>query len=212
MKDIMLRASLKTCFVLCFFLSNTSIKSNVIHFDAHPPSHQLWNTLLAKHVAPDGSVDYEGFITDQEKLNVYLESLQTVHPNNDWSENSRKAYWINAYNAFTVKLVIDHYPVESIKDIGGLIKSPFDIDFITIEHQTYDLNAIEHKILRAEFDDPRIHFAINCASVSCPKLLNKAYMPDKLDQQLDKRAKDFINNPSKNADIKYKDYDWSLNE
>ena len=106
------------------------------------------------------------------------------------------AYWINAYNAFTIKLILNNWPVNNIKNIGN--ESPWDIEFIKIEDQTYNLNAIEHKILRKKFNDPRIHFAVNCASVSCPKLLNEAYNANKLDQQLTSRAKDFINKTSKN--------------
>jgi hypothetical protein len=106
------------------------------------------------------------------------------------------AYWINAYNAFTVDLVLKNYPLKSIKDIEG--GKPWDLAFITIGGKKYSLNNIEHDILRKKFSDPRIHFAINCASRSCPRLMNSAFDAAQLDQQLDSMAKAFINDPSKN--------------
>ena len=111
------------------------------------------------------------------------------------------AFWINVYNAFTVKLIVLNLPVKSIKDLGGSIykvNTPWDIKFIKIGSKTYDLNNIEHKILRKKFKDPRIHFALNCASVSCPKLRNEAYVSSKLNKQLDEQTKYFINNSGKN--------------
>ena len=108
-----------------------------------------------------------------------MEELRKGHPNDKhWTETEQLAYWINAYNAFTVELILDHYPVASIRDIKEgvpFINSVWDIDFIKIEGKTYSLNDIEHRILRREFDEPRIHFAIVCASISCPKLRNEAF-------------------------------------
>lgn len=168
-----------------------------------PPlmGHQIWDALLKKNVSADGKVNYQGFIEDRETLNAYLEVLKGVHPNAKWSRDEEMAYWINAYNAFTVQLIVDHYPVESIKDLGGnlfRINTPWDIQFIEIEGVHYDLNDIEHNILRDRFKDPRIHFAINCASISCPKLRNEAYTATALERQLDAQARDFLNNPEKN--------------
>src|SRR5690606_21092059 len=120
-----------------------------------------------------------------------------------WSKDDQLAYWINAYNAFTVKLIVDNYPVESIKDLGPALKIPMLKDvwhykFFTIAGQESSLDEIEHSILRKEFEEPRIHFAINCASVSCPPLLNEAFEAKTIDAQLDKVAKDFINDSSRN--------------
>jgi hypothetical protein len=114
------------------------------------------------------------------------------------------AYWINAYNAFTIKLILDHYPVKSIKDIKkgvAFVNSVWDIKFIKIEGQEYDLNNIEHSIIRSQFDEPRIHFAVNCASYSCPKLLNEAYTAERLEVQLEAQARDFFNDTRKNKII-----------
>ncbi|MBW6478324.1 MAG: DUF547 domain-containing protein [Bacteroidales bacterium] len=107
------------------------------------------------------------------------------------------AYWINAYNAFTIKLITENYPVKSIKDINK-DSSPWDLRFIVINDRTYSLGEIENQILKKEFNDPRFHFAINCASISCPKLLNEAYQPATLNRQLDYAARDFINDETRN--------------
>lgn len=175
-----------------------------IQSDATPVSHEIWDNLLQKHVKKTGLVDYKGFIADSTLLNQYLALLQKNHPNDQhWSPIEQQCYWMNAYNAFTIALIIRNYPVASIKDIGkGLnipfVSSPWDIKFVQIERQTYDLNNIEHNILRKHFDDPRIHFGINCASISCPNLAPEAFVAHKMDQQLDSLAVTFINNPSKN--------------
>lgn len=173
-----------------------------VNSDAKPVSHALWDQLLNKHVSANGRVNYKGFQADSVQLNSYLKLLESAHPNEaNWSTAERMAYWINAYNAYTVKLILKHYPVKSIKDIGGAIpfvNSSWDIRFIVIEGNTYDLNNIEHGILRQRFNDPRIHFAINCASVSCPNLRAEAYTAKHLDTQLDEQAVLFINDPNKN--------------
>ena len=103
-------------------------------------------------------------------------------PNDEWSIDAKKAYWINAYNAFTIQLILKNYPLKSIKDL----KRPWGLSFIKIDGGKIALNTIEHEILRP-MGDPRIHFAIVCASKSCPKLLNYAYESETLDQQ-DRKA------------------------
>lgn len=170
---------------------------------ANPPSHAALTELLQKHVAADGKVSYKGIIRDSLQLNHYLNQLRDNPPQKSWSRDDQLAYWINAYNAFTLQLIIRHYPLESIKDIGSKIKIPFihtpwDMKFIRIGRQQYDLNNIEHEILRGNFKEPRIHFALVCASVSCPKLLNKAYTGNRINQQLDQQAREFINDRSRN--------------
>ncbi|HKK38487.1 MAG TPA: DUF547 domain-containing protein [Cryomorphaceae bacterium] len=170
-----------------------------VQSDSKPVSHSTWDSLLKKHVNDQGMVDYKGFINDSTKLNRYLDLLENNHPNEkNWTRDERLAYWINAYNAFTIKLVTKHYPVESIKDIGSSINIPFvstpwDIKFIEIEGKEYDLNNLEHGIIREEFEEPRIHFALVCAAMSCPKLRNEAYTAEKLDAQLEDEANDFFN-------------------
>ena len=170
--------------------------------DSNPVTHSIWDSLVQKHVSEEGWVDYPGFIADSNMLNQYLDLLSSAHPNDkNWSPDEQLAYWINAYNAFTVKLIVDHYPVKSIKDIKNgipFVNTVWDIKFINIEGYEYDLNNIEHGIIRAHFDEPRIHFAVNCASISCPPLLNHAYTPEKLDQQLTDQAKRFLADQSRN--------------
>jgi hypothetical protein len=166
-------------------------------------SHDAYDQLLQTYVDEKGLVDYKGLKKDRAKLQAYLKMLGDNPPQKNWTKEQRLAYWINAYNAFTLDLILEHYPVESIKDIGSTIKIPFvstawDIKFIRIGDKTYDLNNIEHGIIRKEFDEPRIHFALVCAAMSCPKLQNRAYIPEKLDQQLSKAARDFLSNPEKN--------------
>lgn len=161
---------------------------------------QTWNELLSRHVSQEGSVNYSGFIEDSLKFSSYLNEL-SKGPGMNWSNDEKLAYWINAYNAFTIKLIIDHYPINSIKDISDglpMINSPWDIKFFTIGGVDFDLNTIEHAILRKTFTEPRIHFAINCASYSCPKLRNEAYQADKIEMQLEEQTTQFLNNPNKN--------------
>ena len=117
------------------------------------------------------------------------------------------AYWINAYNAFTLQMVLDHYPVESIKDIKNgipFINTVWDIKFIHIEGKDYDLNNIEHGIIRHNFKEPRIHFAINCASYSCPMLVNRAYQAKQLEEQLQVAAVTFFSDKKRNVIAKDK--------
>ncbi|MFK7954147.1 MAG: DUF547 domain-containing protein [Ekhidna sp.] len=185
-----------TIFFITIILSFASFSQNGI-------DHSSYNGLLQKYVNDEGMVDYKGLGKDRSKLKLYLEMLETTPPHKDWTENQRLAYWINAYNAFTLELILDNYPVKSIKDIGSYIKIPFvntpwDIKFINIGDEEYDLNNLEHGIIRKEFEEPRIHFALVCAAVSCPKLQNEAYTPKNLDAQLTKAAKDFLADPKKN--------------
>ena len=166
-------------------------------FAQQAPSHEPFSKLLRKYVAKDGKVNYKGFIQDSIALDNYLKDLSKKPPHKSWARNEQMAYWINAYNAFTIKLITKYYPVKSIKDIGSKIQIPFvntpwDVKFISIGKDRLDLNNIEHGILRRRFDDPRIHMALVCASKSCPKLLNEAYEADKLDVQLTNQSKVFL--------------------
>ena len=142
--------------------------------DSQPITHEDWTVLLQKHVDIHGNVDYKGFVEDSVALNKYLQKISSHHPNDkNWSSNERKAYWINAYNAFTVQLIVRNYPTESIKDLGGVIykvNTPWDIRFIEIERHDYDLNNIEHDILRERWQDARIHCAVAARLRPLPSL------------------------------------------
>ncbi|WP_369997086.1 DUF547 domain-containing protein [Winogradskyella sp.] len=155
--------------------------------------HQPWNALLNKHVSESGRVDYKGFKTDRAKLKGYIEKLANNVPDDATSKNEKLAYWINAYNALTVDLILKNYPLESIKDIKG----PWDQRLWKLGGKAYNLNEIEHDILR-KMDEPRIHFAIVCASESCPKLQNETFTSKRLEEQLTKATEEFLADASKN--------------
>ncbi len=168
--------------------------------DSKPVTHELWTAELQKYVTDEGWVDYAAWDKDTTQLVKYLDLLETHHPNDaNWSEDEQLAYWINAYNAYTVKLILDNWPLESIKDIRpngtGFINSVWDVKFIEIEGHKYDLNNIEHGIIRPKFEDNRIHVAVNCASVSCPPLINEAFTAERLDEQLDAAVTAFLEGP-----------------
>lgn len=173
-----------------------------VQSESQPISHEIWDSLLQSHIYPYGEVDYKGLIQDSLKLNRYIDLISTNHPNDqNWTKDEQLAYWINAYNVFTIRLIIRNYPLTSINNIKNgipFVNSVWDIKSIKIEDQTYDLNNIEHGILRKFYNEPRIHFAINCASKSCPKLRNEAYTANKIEDQLNEQARAFINNQVKN--------------
>ncbi len=160
------------------------------------PDHSVWSAELRKYVSADGKVNYRDWANDQAALDGYLAQLAGTQPLSNWSTNVQLAYWINVYNAYTVKLVLLHYPVQSIKDIYQ--GNPWDKAWITLGGKTYSLNQIENEYIRQRFRDPRIHFALNCGALSCPPLLNEAYDPARLDAQLTSRTKAFITDQFQN--------------
>ena len=189
--------------ILPLLFVNCKAKSSFDSAKGDPPSNEIYNELLKKYVTPSGVVNYAGLQKEEAKLDEYLELLSNHPPNKEsWTEQEQIAYWINVYNAFTLKLILKHYPVESIKDIAGnipFVNTPWDVKFIKIGGEEYDLNNVEHGILRKQFDEPRIHVAVNCASVSCPRLRMEAYEGESLDQQLDDQSDYFINQSGKNV-------------
>ena len=167
-----------------------------IILNAAGPDHTAFHNLLQKHVSSSGRVDYAGIKTEQSNLQTYLDLLKSNPPNNAWTKNARLAFWINAYNAFTIKLIIDNFPVSSIMDLDN--GKPWDKKWIEIGSKNYTLNDIEHKIIRPIFQDARIHFAVNCAAKSCPPLANAAYTEQNVQGLLEERTKTFINNSTYN--------------
>ncbi len=157
-------------------------------------NHESWNTLLQKHVTKDGIVNYKSFKKDRERLQEYIFKLGKNMPLETWSKEAKLAYWINAYNAMTVDLILQNYPLKSIKDI----RNPWNQRLWELSEKWYNLDEIEHKILR-KMNEPRIHFAINCASFSCPPLLNEAFEADKLDTQLTQVTKIFLADSRRNT-------------
>ncbi|WP_430468390.1 DUF547 domain-containing protein [Winogradskyella ouciana] len=158
--------------------------------------HSVWDKLLKQNVREDGLVAYEGFKADQKILNDYVQYLSEQMPDKSWSYEEQLAYFINVYNANTIKLIVDNYPVESIKKVDATI-SPFLKNFIFIGEKEFSLADIEKGFLQ-KMNEPRIHFAINCASISCPKLLREAYTAENVNELMDRAAKEFINSDKNN--------------
>lgn len=157
----------------------------------------LWNQLLSKHVNAQGWVNYKGFQKEEAKLDKYLAYLNDTEIST-WTENARKAFWMNAYNAYTVKMILNHYPLKSIMDIKVKEKGAWDIPIAKVGGKLYTLNAIEHEILRPKFKDPRVHAGINCASYSCPPILNKAFTEANVNSLLEIAFRNFVNDPLRN--------------
>ena len=155
--------------------------------------HMYWDQILILNVSKDGRVNYKGVIQDSPTLYKYFTKMSENPPQEDWSREETLAYWINLYNAITIKMVIDNYPIDTIKDL----QDPWNYSFFKIGDKKYSLDEIEHKILR-DLDDPRIHFVINCAAKSCPKLWNRAYTAENVTKALEERTKEFINDPKYN--------------
>ena len=154
-------------------------------------THQLFNNLLQKYVTSAGSVNYSGLKQDKKSLNRYLNELSKSKPDNSSNRNGTLAYWINAYNAFTLKLILDNYPLKSITELNS--GKPWDVQWIALGNKKYSLNNIENDIIRSVYKDARIHFALNCAAISCPPLLNKAFTSNNIEELLDTQTRNFIN-------------------
>lgn len=172
------------------------VKPEPIEPIAYSPSHSAFDALLKKYVTTSGKVNYAGFKTEKAKLDSYLALLSKNTPATGWNKNEKLAYWINLYNAGTIQLILKNYPTKSIMNINS--GKAWDLKFVKSGKETLSLNQIENEIIRPTFKEPRIHFAVNCAANSCPKLLNGAFLPHKLEAQLELATKKFINNKSKN--------------
>ncbi len=175
-------------FILLF-----SVASSAMAID-----HSAWDALLKKNVTKKGKVNYRGFRTDEEKLDAYLKELENNAPTSATSKTEALAFWINTYNAFTVKLIVDNYPVRSINNIKPGGTTPWLHKWIKIGDETLSLNEIENNKLRKPYKDARIHFVINCASFSCPILLNQALTADNVESVLVMQTKQFINDQARN--------------
>jgi hypothetical protein len=159
--------------------------------------HGLYGELLSKYVG-NGVVNYQGFKNEEAKLDEYLTVLENTNAK-ELSQNEQFAFYVNAYNAWTIKLILSAYPeIESIKDLGNIFKSPWEKEIVRIRGKLLTLDDIEHEILRAQYKDPRVHFAVNCASKSCPPLISEPYRGSTLDSQLDDATRAFINDPKSN--------------
>ncbi|MFZ2553970.1 DUF547 domain-containing protein [Psychrobacter urativorans] len=171
-------------------------------------NHSSWDSLLNKNVTMTNSskasvVNYAGMKADKSKLDSYMDATSKVSQSefNAWSKDEQLAFLINVYNAGTVELVLTKYPnIKSIKDIGGVFGSPWKQNFISLLGKTRSLDDIEHNLIRGSkrYNEPRIHFAVNCASIGCPALLNDAFTASKLDKQLEQVTSSFLADTSRN--------------
>jgi hypothetical protein len=180
-----------------------ALASPVLAFDH---SHGAWNGLLGRHVElVDGGkasrVDYAGMAADRAALAAYLGELSRVTRSeyDEWPRPERMAFLINAYNAFTVEKILARYPdIASIWDYGKLFGNPFKDRFFTLLGERFSLDRIEHDTLRPHYRDPRIHYAVNCASVGCPMLREEAYVAARLERQLEEQARRFLSDRTRN--------------
>jgi len=188
-------------FLILFFWSLSS--------QAFDHDHKEFNNILETYVTFQGKqsfVNYKELKKKESLLNSYLTELSGVKKKDfkKFNKNQRLSFLINAYNAFTLKIVIDHYPIKSIKDIGSLFKSTWKKRFFTLLEEKSHLDNIEHNLIRKNFNEPKIHFAVNCASIGCPTLLNEAFVAKKLEDQLEKATRSFLLNKNKNSIVKKK--------
>ena len=170
--------------------------------------HRAWTALLAKHVVVvDGGrasqVRYAGFRQDRAQLKGYLDALSgvTAEEFSGWTKPQQIAFLVNAYNAFTVEKVLTRYPdLKSIRDFGRVLGNPFRDRFFRLLGREFSLDAIEHDTLRrpGAYDEPRVHFAVNCASIGCPMLREEAYVAGRLDAQLEEQARRFLSDRTRN--------------
>jgi hypothetical protein len=157
-------------------------------------NNDIWAELLRKYVH-EGVVDYAGFQRDEDKLDLYLAELAAYNPE-ELTRDARFAFYVNVYNAWTVKLILSAYPdIESIRELGNIFKTAWEKPIVQLENGTFTLDDIEHGILRPRFKDPRIHFVVNCASISCPPLRSEPYTAERLEEQLEDATRRFLNHP-----------------
>jgi hypothetical protein len=181
------------------------LNGNLVAAAGFDHDHSVWNGLLQTYVVDHGAYSEVRYRQIKQSasttLDEYLHSLSAVSKSqfDGWSQAQRLAFLINAYNAFTVKLIVDHYPLDSIKDLGGFFRSPWKIEFFTLFGEKTYLDHIEHDLIRGRnYHEPRIHFALVCASVGCPKLQNRAYTAQRLESMLESASDTFLRDTSRN--------------
>lgn len=152
------------------------------------PNYKNYDVFLKKYVSASGNVAYKKI--KKNDLDVIVKEFQAAVPQKSWTKNEQLAFWLNAYNLFTIKLIVDNYPLKKITDLDK--GKPWDVKRIDLDGKKYSLNDIENEIIRPTFKDARIHFAINCAAKSCPPLLNTAFIASNVQSLLEQRTKAFI--------------------
>lgn len=166
--------------------------------------HTVLSKILSEALKVEGAqslVNYKQLKKTPRQLDAYLETLSNLKKSeyDSFSKDQKLAFMINAYNAFTLKLMRDAWPIKSIRDLGSIFTNPWKKEFFKLLGQDRHLDWIEHEVIRKEFNEPRIHFAVNCASIGCPTLRQEAFIASKLDSQLEEQAKMFLNDKSKNT-------------
>lgn len=172
--------------------------------------YSTYNSFLQKYVSNSGKVNYKKIKSNKGELDAIVKSFQNNSPQKSWSKNAQLAYWLNAYNLFTIKLIVDNYPLKKITDLDN--GKTWDVKRIDIAGKKYSLNEIENEIIRPTFKDARIHFALNCAAKSCPPLWNRAFTTATVQSNLESRTKAFIisknNELAQNIVKVSKIFDW----
>jgi Protein of unknown function, DUF547 len=202
-RRILLRSALGAAWVGAWMATPMPVRAQ-----AFDHTHGAWTALLRKHVrllrgGQATQVHYAGFAAERPALKAYLDSLSAVPPAAfaAWPRAERQAFLINAYNAFTVELILTRYPdLKSIKDLGSLLGSPWKAKWISLLGAKVSLDDIEHGMLRkrGDYDDPRVHFAVNCASIGCPALREEAFVAVRLDAQMDEQTLRFMSDRTRN--------------
>ncbi len=186
------------CFSSTLSFSNNELVEFNYKFDINnldtKVDYSIWEIILKRYVDREGNVDYDALKKKENMLDDFLNILEKTKIDYSWNASEKIAFWINVYNAYTIKLILKNYPVKSIKDI----RRPWDKKFFTVNGEFLSLGDVEHQILRKKFTEPRIHFAINCASKSCPRIVQIPYTGDNLNNLLDRQTKEYINNPKLN--------------
>lgn len=184
---------------LCAFALGCVIIASQATAAEFDQTHTLFTGVLTNFVK-DTRVNYAALKAHPQDLNRYLDQVAAVSKAEfkKWSEPQQIAFLSNAYNAYTLRLIIDHYPLKSIKDIGSVFSGPWDQPIVKLFGETITLNTLEHKILRVDYAEPRLHFVLVCAAKGCPPLRSEAYVGARLEEQLVDQAKTFLAETSKN--------------
>lgn len=199
--------SITLFFATMFATMFAAVFATAINAQTFDQSHASFSALLKKHVVViDGGkssqVRYAELQKERAQLKAYLATLSAVNEAtfNTWPKAERMAFLINAYNAFTLELMLEHYPVKSIKDIGGTFDNRWKRNFFKLLGQDANLDKVEHEMLRkpGAYNDVRIHYAVNCASIGCPALREEAFTAARLDSQLEEQAVRFLSDRSRN--------------
>lgn len=214
------RTNTGTCVTAVFFAAILFLPAPVVEaapqaelwprWEAHDPAstrtvdHSAWGSfldsyLVTEHPTGVNRVRYDAVtVEDRRALQRYVAEMEAV-PVSDLNRDEQIAYWTNLYNAVTVDVILEHYPVESIRDIGisgsAFNRHPWDAHLVTVEQEELTLNDIEHRIMRPIWQDPRIHYAVNCASIGCPNLQPEPFTGDTWDSMYDRAAREYVNHP-----------------